>query len=58
MDVVFQDVTVTAVALAAALVLLQRLRNTLSSARKKPSCGACPGCEQPARNTVTLPGRT
>jgi hypothetical protein len=45
MDLVLQDLAVSGIALGAALVLLQRVRSTFSAARKKPSCGTCPGCE-------------
>lgn len=45
MDPIFQDVVVTVIASAAALVLIQRVRGVVTSSRKSASCDNCPTCE-------------
>jgi hypothetical protein len=47
MDLLFQDLVVTAVAIGAAAVLIARVRGVIVSSRKAKSCGSCPGCEVP-----------
>jgi hypothetical protein len=54
MDLLLQDLAVTAVALGAALVLIRRVHGAVASTRKPPSCGSCPNCD-PARNGTASP---
>jgi hypothetical protein len=57
MDVMYQDIAVTGIALSAAFVLIRRVR-TLVFPRKSSSCAACPGCEDNRGADVNLRART
>jgi hypothetical protein len=47
MDLLFQDIAVTGVAFAAAVVLVRRVQSAVSPRRKSaPGCEACPKCER------------
>ena len=57
MDVMYQDIAVTGIALTAALVLIARVRS-LVFPRKSSSCAACPKCEPNRGSGVNLQART
>lgn len=59
MDLLFQDIVVTAIASAAMLVLIQRVRGLFfSSRRKSAGCEGCPKCEEHAGAVVSSQVRT
>ena len=58
MDLFVQDIIVTVVASASALVLVQRVRGVFSSNRKATGCDACPKCESRRDESVSSPART
>ena len=58
MDVLLQDIIVTVVASASALVLVQRVRGMLFSSKKTTGCEACPKCEARGDDGVSSPART
>jgi hypothetical protein len=52
MDLLFQDIAVTTVAIGALAVLLRRVNSIVRPVRNKPACGACAGCEP--RRSISL----
>jgi hypothetical protein len=44
MSLLLQDFAVTGIAIAAALVLVRRIGNAVTTTRNSGQCEACPGC--------------
>jgi hypothetical protein len=57
MELLLQDFTVTGVALAAAFVLIRRVRNTMLPKRGAAPCATCPSCSENPRSTVNSAAR-
>ena len=49
LSLLFQDVIVTGLAVAALVVLVRRTVGVLRPSADASPCGACPSCERPAR---------
>jgi hypothetical protein len=58
MELLMQDLTVTGAALAAAFVLVRRVRNTMMPKRSAAPCATCPGCSENPRATINSTAQT
>jgi hypothetical protein len=57
MELIWQDVAVTSIAVVAAVVLMARVRKMFASSAK-PGCDACPHCEGEHAQRATSQAQT
>ena len=58
MELLIQDFTVTGAALAAAFVLIRRVRNTIRPKSGANACTTCPNCADDKGRSVNSAART